>query len=632
MTRSPSAEGRTASLDALPALLAPLRGLAGALRNLPPIASTGAGDPRSDALLLLELKAIPGLETELELPLFVGVQGGTNVGKSTVFNALAGKIISPSLVVAAATKHPLVFAHERWRSALLERTPFPRLKCLELSDPKELIIDAEATDRLYFRFHDDPRLESLAWIDSPDFDSSLATNAVGADAVAVLSDVTIFVTTAQKYRDRVLVEQLRRLLRLKDSVVVAFNLLEEPIVHETLVDDLQQALGADGASLHAVRIPPARARHPEEEVRAALGEEILSRFTASSPRTIQLSVIRKTAERALELADQAAELYSSEAKFKTELQKMADGGASEAQDDYATTFQLALPEETLAIRRALRVTEIAPWIQLRPGVASSSAALSLAGGAIRRVTDSLRRLLVRWARSDEGTIDTEGSSLGDYAEARDRADAESVLRVIEPLRVRLESHARARDSSSQTARQLLEGHFTPEHALGFAARVREVHRAALEEGKDPGTRVLADVEAWIARHPAKAKAARAIAVAWKILCGLGLAWALPPAEGLASLISPLKWLYFAAGYVAGAYLIALLLSFRLRRRRRFFAFRRAAMGKTLERSLVEPLRGALDGILSDPNLRLLDQHAKEARARLAGGRAEAHVETQTASR
>src|SRR5687768_5747705 len=89
-------------------LLVRARGLLEALEALRSLNMRAGDDPRLGAILLLRSKVIPELEADLDLPVFVGVQGGTNTGKSTVFNALCGKIISPSLVVASATKHPLV--------------------------------------------------------------------------------------------------------------------------------------------------------------------------------------------------------------------------------------------------------------------------------------------------------------------------------------------------------------------------------------------------------------------------------------------------------------------------------------------------------------------------------------------
>jgi len=95
----------------------------GGLEEHGAVAGSRATELRGDLLLSLRTKVLPELRAEGRLPVFVGVQGGTNVGKSTIFNALAGQLLSPSIVQASATKHPLVWAHSSWRTALLEGMP-----------------------------------------------------------------------------------------------------------------------------------------------------------------------------------------------------------------------------------------------------------------------------------------------------------------------------------------------------------------------------------------------------------------------------------------------------------------------------------------------------------------------------
>src|SRR5688572_32982042 len=118
-------------------LLALARDLRSAVSALHPLSADTGRDSRAGVLLLLDAKALPELEAALEFPVFAAILGGTNVGKSTVFNALAGKILSPALVTASATKHPLFFAHEKWRDRFLRDQPYPGVHCRELSDPKE---------------------------------------------------------------------------------------------------------------------------------------------------------------------------------------------------------------------------------------------------------------------------------------------------------------------------------------------------------------------------------------------------------------------------------------------------------------------------------------------------------------
>src|SRR5262245_10011336 len=59
---------------------------------------------------------------------FVVVAGGTNVGKSTVFNWLAGETVSKSSPLARTTKAPAVFVHDKERAALENGLFLPDLK------------------------------------------------------------------------------------------------------------------------------------------------------------------------------------------------------------------------------------------------------------------------------------------------------------------------------------------------------------------------------------------------------------------------------------------------------------------------------------------------------------------------
>ncbi|MBI4602118.1 MAG: 50S ribosome-binding GTPase, partial [Planctomycetes bacterium] len=314
-------------------LLGLARDLAGALAELRRLRAARPGDPRGDAALLLDLKVVPELARGLDLPLFLGFQGGTNTGKATLFNALAGKLLSPAIPTGSATKHPLVFAHERWRGRLLDAPLFPGFEARQLEDPKRLIVDPERTDLLYVRLHDDARLERLALVDSPDFDGALETNAAGAAAIAAISDVTLFVTTAEKYRDRILVDQLRRLLELKDDVLVVFNRLGEPIVFETLADDLRSVLGPPGAHLRAARLPSSAARHPEDDLRAAL-VDLTAPLAALDVARTKEATLSRTVRRVAALAAEAAERCSADAELKRELQRIVREGEEECAREY----------------------------------------------------------------------------------------------------------------------------------------------------------------------------------------------------------------------------------------------------------------------------------------------------------
>lgn len=574
------------------------------------LAGPGGKDPRDGVLLLLRSKVIPELEAELALPVFVGIQGGTNTGKSTVFNALAGKILSPVLAVASATKHPLVFAHERWRGLFLSGASFPGIECRELGDAKDLIAEPERLDRFYFRFHDDPRLGGLALIDSPDFDSTLASNAVKAARIAAISDVTLFVTTAEKYRDRVLVAELEKLLDLKGEVVLIFNKVDEEIVFQTLLDDLRQALPAERGRIDALRLPTSPARHPEEALQLPLSAAITDRLARLRSEELKPAIVARSVRRAVALAEDLIEAYSGEAAVKKEAARLLEERARGLEAEYSAGFRLSFPEETLAIRRVLALTELAPRLELGREAERSSKVLGVAAGLLRRANELARKVIARLLPSHEGSVEPVPGAIAEYARTRNLADAENVSRLVERLRVEAEGFLRKREKSSSFAGEVLRGFFTPELSAGLTGRVIEAHGAALRTARGSGEEILRDVEGWIAGHPRTARLIGLLAIASKIGMGLWLAWVLPPALGLLAFLHPVKWIYFASGYFLAAYAIALIACFSVRRRKRFERARREAMASALRTSFLAPLEAAMDSVLLEDRV--------EKVARLAG--------------
>jgi hypothetical protein len=579
-----------------------------ALHGLP---GAGGKDPRGNVLLLLRLKVIPELAAELSLPIFVGVQGGTNTGKSTVFNALAGKILSPVLAVASATKHPLVFAHERWRGRFLSEAVFPGLECRELGDAKDLVAEPDRMDRIYFRFHDDPDLGGLALIDSPDFDSTLASNAVKAARIAAVSDVTLFVTTSEKYRDRVLVEELERLLDLKGEALVIFNKVDEEIVFKTLLDDLRRALPGGGGGIEAMRLPTSQARHPEEALREHLSAPIAGRLARLRPEELKPAIVARSVRRAVTLAEDLVAAYCGETAVKKEVLGLLEERARGVEEEYRAAFRLSFPEETLAIRRVLALTEVAPRLRLAREAERSSKALGVAAGLLRRGNDLARKVIARLLPSHEGSVEAAPGAIQEYARARNLADAEAVARLAERLRVEMESFLRKRERSSPFAGEVLRGFFTPDLATELPAKVVEAHGAALRAAKGTGEEVLRDVEGWIAGHPRTARLAGLLAIAAKVGMGLWLAWTLPPALGLLAFLHPVKWLYFGAGYFLAAYAIALIACFSVRKRRQLERARLQAMASALRTSLVAPLEAAMDAVLLEERVEKVARLARE---------------------
>ena len=572
-----------------------------------------ASGRRETVLRAVRTKILPELRFPGKLPVFVGVQGGANVGKSTIFNALAGQLLSPAVVQASATKHPLIFTHEVWRDALLDPETFPDLECRELQDPKELLVDAERTELLYLRFHRDASLESLGLIDSPDFDSALETNLEVARQVTALSDLTVFVTTAQKYRDRELVAHLNLLLKLKARVLVVFNMLDEDIVYNTLLEDLRSTVFPSGGDIPALRIPRSRAAHPEDELKDLLAGPVLEGLSGCDAPTVKPLLLGRTLGHTLDELEQLTRFFSEERDLKQRFEEVVKDELSRAVDSYAGAFNLALPEETLAMRKVVGLTELWPRLTLPESLESSSTPLQAISGVLRRAQRFVQRLLWRLVRTDEGSIDDTPEAVAEYAQVRNDADFELLFPRALSLRQAVETFFRDHERSSSLARELLRQSFSPADSREFQSRLREDFDGEVRARRsESGEEIAERVNGWIERSPLKRRLLSAGGIALKIGAGATLTWTVPP-DGI---FEVLNWLYFTVGYLLAAYGVAFAVSVALRRKHGFRRSRVDGARRVLERAIGEPTSERLAGILNDEDLARLEKTAAALRRKV----------------
>lgn len=164
------------------------------------------------------------LAAQLELPpaLICAVVGGTNIGKSAIFNQLAGEVASAVSPLAAGTRHPVCllpadFPADRSTLARL----FPGFELHPWQDAAEALIETPE-DRLFFRLgkHCPSRLLLL---DTPDIDSDARVNWARADHIRETADVLIAVLTQQKYNDAAVKQFFRQAVAADKPVIVVFN-------------------------------------------------------------------------------------------------------------------------------------------------------------------------------------------------------------------------------------------------------------------------------------------------------------------------------------------------------------------------------------------------------------------------
>jgi hypothetical protein len=198
-----------------------------ALRELIPLAeSIGVSPPgqsphpaQREWFELLQHKLLPQLESPPLL--IVAVVGGTNIGKSLIFNQLAGEPASGVSPLAAGTKHPVCLVPPGFDD---------RRTLARLFEGFELEPWQSADDPLVEREHDvifwrrgrnvPPRLLLL---DTPDIDSDRQINWRRADGIRHVADVLIAVLTQQKYNDAAVKQFFRKVAEADKPVIVVFN-------------------------------------------------------------------------------------------------------------------------------------------------------------------------------------------------------------------------------------------------------------------------------------------------------------------------------------------------------------------------------------------------------------------------
>jgi hypothetical protein len=173
------------------------------------------------AARIVESKLIPEFERAFAFPPVVAVLGGTNVGKSTLFNAVLGADVSSVDPRAGHTTSPVaaggadadavlaaVMKGYRAEPAGERAGTDAREGCVSV---KELATPGGAL-----------------FIDSPDVDSALSAHHARAFDALVASDVVLFVTSPTKYNDKRCVEFLLDAIAMGKRIVVLFNLLPAP--------------------------------------------------------------------------------------------------------------------------------------------------------------------------------------------------------------------------------------------------------------------------------------------------------------------------------------------------------------------------------------------------------------------
>lgn len=214
--------------------------LAAAARALEPLAAElGVASPKaSDWHGALFQKLLP----QVEQPpfLIVAVAGGTNTGKSVVFNHLAGGSVSRSHPNATQTRHPVCIVPRGFAARDALDAVFPEFELRTWQSENDPL--SEGDDHLLF-MRDDPlgqQPERLLLMDTPDVDGTLKANWHRADLVRHAADVLVCILTQQKYNDAAIREFFRAAAQAEKTVLVVFNMVQWPRQRELCYGWLEQ--------------------------------------------------------------------------------------------------------------------------------------------------------------------------------------------------------------------------------------------------------------------------------------------------------------------------------------------------------------------------------------------------------
>ena len=160
-----------------------LRELAHALERRTAAAPNPERVERAERLLRHVTDYVAPRALNAAAPLVIVILGSTGSGKSSLFNALAGRAASPSGVLRPTTRRPMAILHPADAGAEL-------LPGMASRDAVDLVTDPAAR-------------RGIAVVDAPDFDSVELSNRALAVELLEAADLVIFVTTATRYADQV---------------------------------------------------------------------------------------------------------------------------------------------------------------------------------------------------------------------------------------------------------------------------------------------------------------------------------------------------------------------------------------------------------------------------------------------
>lgn len=532
------------------------------------------------------------LELGGQTPRLVAFVGGTNVGKSTMFNLFLGEALAGPAETAGATKCAVVLAGPEQHAFVDAPRFLPGYHKEPLSDV------ARANER-----HGTPTAliskdsRSRPWVlmDSPDVDSRITENASVGEDVLFAADRVVFVTTDQKYLDRLPLDFFSTAHELDKELTVVFNKIDDEGKGRAIADDFCHKAGVPAESIERIVMPFKKGLAPGDDGGAgALFDPLRAQLDGDTAETLAASKRRTTLGAARFLAkhlEPALDKHTAEqGEIAAIAKRLVEIGDAKRQAFSRFAEQLSreqFHELGIAIKRILEEYRI-----------------PIVDDVLTRVSSSISDVFGMFRKSFGGGKEPEPPT-----EARRKAAFDEALRHVEAAGRELRSYLRSQSEGGPLAGAIYE-RMTDLEELDRAA-LQELHRAAASDREAFTSQIEDAIRDWLKDNPHRRIWLQSFKLALRGGVGVLAAFLTGGFNMSDLLIGPLA--------AVGAELMVKHLAppnFFARFRERFVELEVAAFDQLLEAGYSEPHKARLPLIEGEPPAQAVRAAIKELSAAL----------------